>query len=496
MKYAISGAKMQKVDQQFIKHIGIPSLVLMERAALGVTRRLFEHYCLKRCLIVVGSGNNGADGLAIARQLMEQGIVPEIYCCGTLEKATEEFKVQYGILKNLGANFIEQLEKKPYTVVVDAIFGVGLKREVTGHYKEVICFLNGLSCPKVSVDLPSGVEATTGNIFGCAIKAHRTITFGFYKQGLFFYPAAEYAGIVELEEAGFHASCLSSVEEEAYVYEREDVERLLPIRKPWGNKGTYGKLLIVAGGDTMAGAAYLSAYAAYQAGCGMVKVCTGERNRQILLTKLPELLLSSFETKEEAIARVREGLSWADVVVFGSGMGRNEITLSLLRLLLEESKCPLVFDADGITMLENEKWRLKEAKCDIIITPHLKEFSVLSSIPMDKIKENLVKTARDFCEEYPIICALKDARTVVTKQAESAYINRSGNSGMATAGSGDVLGGIIGSLLAQGMEPMKAATLGVYIHGLAGDVAKERLGEYSMTAGNIAEHLHDVLGGK
>ena len=493
MKYAVSGSKMQEMDQMLIKHIGIPSLVLMERAALGVTRRLFQNYCLKRCLIVVGHGNNGADGLAIARQLLEQGVVPEVYFCGSIKKATEEFLTQYEILKKLGINFIKQIEEKEYTVIVDAIFGVGLKREVTGHYGEVIDLLNRFSCPIVAVDIPSGIDATTGNVLGHGIRADRTITFGFYKRGLLFYPAAEYVGTLELETAGFHEKELRLKEEEAYFYEREDVERLLPKRKPWGNKGTYGKLLIVAGGDEMAGAAYLSASGAYKTGCGMVKVCTGEKNRTILLTKLPELLLSSFRTKEDAVDLVEENLNWADTIVFGSGMGQNEVTDALLKLILKKGEHLVVLDADALNMLANKKELLHQTKCRIIITPHMKEFSRLTGREVAAIKEDLIKESKKFSDEYPVICVLKDARTVVTKQKSSAYINMSGNSGMATAGSGDVLGGVIGSLLAQGVEPMEAATLGVYLHGLSGDLAKEQLGEYSMTAGDIAEHLHDII---
>lgn len=495
MKYVISGSKMQQVDQRFIEHIGIPGLVLMERAALGVTRWLFQNHSLKKCLIVVGSGNNGADGLAVARQLMEQDIVPEIYVCGNLEKATEEFRIQYKILKNLGVCFIEKLEKKPYTVVIDAIFGVGLSREVQGSYRAVISFMNQLDCPVVSVDIPSGIDATTGAVLGIAVKANATVTFGFLKRGLLLYPGALYAGTVQLEGAGFHESQLLKKEEEAFLYEKTDLKTLLPKRSPWSNKGTYGKLLIIAGGNVMAGAGYLSARSAYVTGCGMVKMCTGLANRDILLSRLPELVLTTWNREEEARDIVSKELDTVDAVVFGPGMGKNEATKQILELLLKQKEKPILLDADALNMVADNMELLKECQVPVIITPHVKEFSRLNKKTVKEIQKDFFGEVISFINEYPVICVAKDARTIVAKQGETAYINISGNSGMATAGSGDVLSGIIGGLLAQGMTPKESAILGVYLHGLSGDRAKEKLGEYSMTAGDIAEYLHDVLGG-
>lgn len=493
MRYTVSGIKMQQMDQQLIEHIGIPSLVLMERAALGVTRRLFQNDSCEKCLIVAGHGNNGADGLAVARQLLEKGIYPEIYLCGDMEKATAQFKIQYQILKNLHANFIETLDANHYTVIVDAIFGVGLHRKIEGKYQEIIEYINKQRAKVVAVDIPSGIDAGTGAVLGCAVYADCTVTFGFIKNGLLLYKGADYAGSLYLEDAGFHESLLEEKEADGFYYERSDLLRLLPKRKPWGNKGTFGKLLVVAGGNKMAGAAYLAAKAAYQTGCGMVRVCTGIENREILLSKLPEILLDAWSSEEEAIRQLQEGLDWADVVAFGSGMGNTEETTILLKFLLEQIQVPLLLDADGLNVLaRHPKW-LEEIRTPVVITPHLKEFSRLNGKTVEQIQGDLMATAKEFAAEKNLVCVAKDARTVVAEMRGAAYINRSGNSGMATAGSGDVLSGIIASFMAQGMDEFQAATLGVWIHGLAGDSAKEEKGAYSMTAEDIAEHIASIL---
>lgn len=496
MKYVLCAEKMQMVDQQVVEHIGIPSLVLIERAALGVTGRLFQRYSCENCLIVVGVGNNGADGLAIARQLMEKGYEPKIYICGNLEKATSQFHIQYQILQKLGAVFLKKLEIDAYSVIVDAIFGVGLSREVQGAYKAVISFMNQLQCPIVSVDIPSGIDATTGRVLGEAVKADSTVTFGFLKTGLLLYPGASYAGNVILKGAGFHEQSLIRREEEAYIYERKDLKNLMPKRTAWSNKGTYGKLLVIAGGNELAGAAALASKGAFATGCGMVKLCTGKANRDSLIANIPELMIATWEQEEEAVVVIEKQLEWADAIVFGPGMGMSNMTRQILEFILQKAKVPVLLDADALNVLAQHKELIRECQNSVIITPHIKEFSRLNGYSIEEIQQDLLGKAREFAKQYPVLCVVKDARTVVTKEGEIAYINVSGNNGMATAGSGDVLSGIIGGLLAQGVEPRKSATFGVYLHGLAGDYAKEAMGVYSMTARDIIKHLKDVLGGK
>lgn len=496
MKYIVTSQKMKQMDQAMIEEIGIPSLVLMERAALGVTGWLFQKHNVEKCLIIVGTGNNGADGLAVARQLLERHKNPEIYICGMVDEGTKEFKIQYEILKNLNAAFITTLKERNYTVIVDGIFGVGLSREVEGIYKEAISFINESICPVVSIDIPSGIDGTTGKMYGCAVKATQTITFGFWKRGLLFLDGVLCAGDVILEEAGFHENRLFEKERESFFLEKQDLNKMLPKRSWMGNKGTFGKVLVIAGGNDMGGAAFLSAYAAYKAGCGMVKVCTGEKNRSSLMTLLPEILISTWQKEEEGLTLVKEQMAWADVIVFGSGMGQTKLTEQLTSYLLEYSSKPLVIDADGLNILSKQMDKLKKRQYPCILTPHLMEFSRLIKKSLHEFKENVWLEVEKFVETYPIICVAKDARTIVAKKGETAYINRSGNSGMATAGSGDVLAGMIGSFLAQGIEPRMAAILGVYVHGLCGDCGKKALGEYSLMAKNIIEYLPDVLGGR
>ena len=334
-----------------------------------------------------------------------------------------------------------------------------------------------------------------------AVKADYTITFGYMKQGLLLYPGADYAGNITVADIGFPDRALQSIRADTFCYTLEDL-RLLPKRRNDGHKGTFGKVLVIAGSEGMSGAAYLSAKACLKMGAGMVKVLSAIENRNIIQAILPEALFASYDTDESILAAI----SWADVIAIGPGLGRNRRAEKLIDLVLNsQQKARLVIDADAINIIAD---RLDAGDyvsigsridaiagilpTNTILTPHPMELSRLISAKIDDISMNVFDIANQCSYNNKLVYVMKDARTIVS-QSGKKYMNNSGNNGMATAGSGDVLTGIIAGLLAQGMEAFEAASLGVYIHGLAGDAAKERLGTYSMMAGDIADAVSEVL---
>lgn len=509
MQYIVKREEMQAIDAYTIEDIGIPSMVLMERAAMAVTKVLVE-YAEElelpepvRVLIVTEGGNNGGDGLAIARMLSGLGMEVQVWQIGGIRQESEQYIQQKDILKKLGIpvyrgvspELITEWKKPRYDIIVDAIFGVGLKREVVTPQKEVIEALNELEGLKCAVDIPSGIDSTGGKVLGTAFRADVTVTFGAMKLGMVFGEGAEYCGDVLVADIGFPSQAVLARQPECYYYEEHDLIRL-PKRKTNGNKGTFGKVTVIAGSADTCGAAVLSATAAYRTGCGLVEVVTHKNNREAIQKHLPEALLHVYETEEQAKELIRTSAEWADILVAGPGIGITEIGISIVKEVLLINK-PLILDADAITILSEHfgwwKERIAKLQAPVVITPHMKEMERISKVPMEQLKEEPWNCARKMSDRG-FICVCKDARTVVTEpRKDGCYINLSGNDGMAVGGSGDVLTGVIAGLFAQGLSLGDAARLGVYIHGLAGDMAAERFGHYSMLAGDIVTGLMEVL---
>lgn len=515
MKTVVNAALMQAVDSYTIEKAGIPAIVLMERAALSVVEQVKKHsQKTDKILAVSGTGNNGADGIAAARILCMEGYRVDILLAGEEGKASLLAKQQLTIARNLGISIYNNIVISEYTIIIDAIFGIGLSRDITGTYKSLIEEINQGKHMVFSVDIPSGLSADTAKPMGISIKADYTITFGLNKIGLILYPGCEYAGKVTVADIGFPCRAVEAVNSRYFVYDSSDLDKL-PVRKNDSNKGTFGKVLIIAGSVNMSGACYFSAKAAYRTGAGLVKVVTAEENRVILQSGLPEALLytynaDSFDT--DGIKKLMNEIRWASVIVIGPGIGINENARRLLELVLKYAVVPLIVDADGINLLAlkiNEQEQIKQenrkeagfsrieaiAAClpkHTVLTPHLKELSVLLNIPLENIVGHLLETA-DYCTlNNDLIFALKDARTVVALN-DKRYINTTGNNGMSTGGSGDVLTGIIAGLIAQGLEPEEAARLGVYIHGRAGDQSLETKGNYSLMASDVIDGIPLVL---
>lgn len=488
MNRILTGTEMKLADRYTIEEIGIPSLVLMERAAYSIYEEIVDNITQRdQVLSVCGIGNNGADGIAIARILFQKGFSVSICLIGNLEKASEEFLVQYKIATALSIPVVQNVGDREYTVIIDSIFGIGLSREVQGIFRETIDEINRSGAFVVAVDVPSGICADTGIVYGTAIRAHMTVTFGVLKTGLVLYPGAEYAGEVVIKDIGIPEAAYPDSEYKVITYTKKDLTRL-PKRNPYSNKGTYGKVLIIAGSENMCGAAYLSAKAAYRMGTGLVRILTVKENRVILQTLIPEAILTTYDSEKPDTEIIQESIDWAEYIVAGPGMGLQQTAKLLIEYSLQAGK-PIVLDADALNFIAKHKELMKFYHDYVMITPHIGEMSRLTDRKIRDITDQLIETCKRYAEQHHIVCVLKDARTVVCDGLQSVYLNQSGNSGMATAGSGDVLTGIIAGLLAGGMNCFEAASFGVYLHGLAGDEAKLRKGEYALMASDIIEAL-------
>ncbi|CUX50045.1 NAD(P)H-hydrate dehydratase [Clostridium sp. C105KSO13] len=484
MRYLPTGEWMQEADRYTIQEIGIPSMVLMERAALKTVDILEkEQVNLDKTLIVCGSGNNGGDGFAIARLLKEKGYEVTVSFIGKEASMSEDCRQQLKIAKKCGVCIVTSINRKEYTSVVDAVFGVGLNREITGAYRENIEKMNHLPGQKVAVDIPSGICSATGTLLGTAFLAELTVTFACEKLGCILYPGHVYAGKTIVADIGVSREIFEKEPSVCYTFDRADLPKLLPARKPNSHKGTYGKVLMITGSLGMAGAAFLSAKAAYITGAGLIQVYTAKENRSILQQLLPEAIISTYtDYDEENLHRL---LDWADVVCIGCGLGRTDVSKNLVVGTVKRVKTPCVIDADALYILSRHTELLKGQERKFVLTPHMKEMTGLLGCTMEELQKERFEKLQTFTEQCSVVCALKDARTLVSKRDRQIFVNTAGNSSMAKAGSGDVLAGVIAGLMAQGLGCYESAACGVYLHACGGDEAKKAKGSYSTLADDL-----------
>ena len=494
MQLWVNAAQMKAADQYTIQKLGVPSLELMEHAAQACVQVLEdEKVDLSHVCVVCGSGNNGGDGFAIARILQNNRYSVETFCVGNPEHYTEETQEQMHRLQECGGKITYGMpQEDSYSVVIDAVFGVGLSRKVEGRYRQVIEQMNRMRGTKFAVDIPSGLSATTGRILGCAFKADYTVTFQLKKIGLELSQGRTMAGRVIVPDIGISTDSICEDQEIVRTAGKDIYWKMLPDRPEDSNKGTYGRLLVIAGSKGMAGAAYLNAHAAYMTGAGLVRIYTSSDNREILQTLLPEAIITTYEeyNKEELLSL----LTWADSVCIGSGLGMSRLSEKILKTVIEYVKVPCLIDADGLNLLaENKNYLNQMAERRFVITPHMKEMSRLTGTPVEELKADRIQILKDFISRYRITCVLKDSRTLIASEEKGIRMNLTGNSAMAKAGSGDVLAGVISGWMVQGKEAEDAAELGTYIHGLSGDLAKFEKGVYSVMARDLIEYISKAL---
>jgi len=570
----LTGKQAKLNDDYTQSKIGIPGLVLMERAALSIAERVETLIAedkvrfrkrKPKVIAIAGMGNNGGDAVAAARILCQRNNDAAIVLIGNPDNATESMKKQLEIAGNLCVDteccFIPDGDESKYEafknviesadILIDGLFGVGLSRDLDNNYKKLIEVINASDTYKVAVDIPSGIDCTTGRVRGDAVMCNETITFGFMKYGLVVNEGRLYGGKVTVSEIGLEISPTGYDDDDISfrAIPDERMKMLLPYRNPNSNKGTFGKVLVVAGSDEIYGAAYLSAAAAYKTGAGLVKVFTSEVNKDNLMNMLPEAMIGCYKKgdilSDEEEENLKKSVEWADTVVIGPGLGTGQKSRTILDVVADAGKTGkcLIMDADainicasdkaeGITGLEIFKKAAASFNGKMIITPHIAEMArLVRTIDLEDndsgfteriidpdrdnfkasdireyiktVSDNISETAVRMAERFGITVVLKDARTHIASHGigREVYVNLTGNSGMSTGGSGDVLTGIIAALV-SGIHNIDEAGMGYFaqtvaisvkIHGAAGDAARQLKGERGMLATDIIEGLDKVL---
>lgn len=480
---------IRNIDSYCINNFKIPSMVLMENAALKIIKNIdFERF--KSFTIVCGTGNNGGDGLAVARHLFSMGMKVNVFIIGE-HTMSNDCLANNNILKNMGIfiNHItktEDIEKlkedlNKNDMTIDAIFGIGLKRKIEDIYDEVINAMNKNSSYILSIDIPSGMMCDSFGILGNCIEANKTVSFEVYKKGFLDYGSEKYTGDIAIEKIGVPEYVVNKYHKKEYLIEINYIKSIIKKRRKYSHKGDFGRVAIIAGSEKYTGAAYIVSQGAVRSGAGLVTLCTEKAVVSILQSKMVEAMIMSYEDSgfEKLIVN-------SDSIAIGPGMGNSENTFNLVKDILSTEGCPVVIDADGLNVLQDNLDLLKNSKRQIVITPHMGEMSRLTGLSSKEIIENRIDVAVNFAKKYGVIVLLKGYNTIITN-GEEVYINSTGNSKMASGGMGDALTGIIASFIGQGYDVLKATILSAFIHGYSGDMLSKDM--FCVNASHIIEKL-------
>lgn len=499
MQCIVTAEEIKNIEKYVIDKIGISSLVLMERAALGVTEKIKSRAVFKdKICIVCGQGNNGADGVAIARQLMEENYNVDVVLLGKEVKFSKELRIQLDIYKKMGGKVYSQIPDKEFDIFVDAIFGVGLTREILDeNVIKTIKTINDTDAYIYSVDIPSGIHTDTGQVMGTAIKANETITFTCEKVGLCIFPGKEHAGKVTIHPIGIFEKWMNLHSVSHCCFQMKDWKNIL-INYPDGNKGNFGKVLIVAGNHEISGAALLCAKAALKCGAGMVKVLSNVKTLDTIRVALPEAMMESLDDNKKITETIKTSIQWADAVICGPGIGTdNEAYLKLESILKDfPNDKKLILDADALNLISSNiaLRELTDKVINIVYTPHMMELQRMTNVEVKNLKSNLDQIMLNIVYDDNGIFVCKDSVTRIYAKNKPVYINRAGNSGMATAGCGDVLAGMIGAFVARrGVEFYDGIVGAVFLHSFAADMAIVQIGKNSLMASDIIDKVAKVL---
>lgn len=500
MKLA-AAAQMKYMDDYTINTLGIPSLELMEHASYHIANFSFPYLSdNKNCAVFCGSGNNGGDGIGAAVFLKQRGINTKVFFTGKREKMTLDTKKMEMKYNSIGG-IVEEFdplsdEIKSFVmscgVIIDAMFGTGLNSPLRGVSADAVSLINLSPAVVISADMPSGIETDTGKILGCAVKADITVTFSMAKIGQITMPGCFYCGKLEIAEIGIPKEVSDNIEFSVFSFDKSNI--YLPKRPKNSHKSNFGKLLIISGSCGYTGAPVLSANAAVRSGSGLVFLGTPDIIYNIVASKCMEAMpfpLPSLGSAldSSALPDIMNRLQTCDVCLIGPGLGLTAEVSGIVHEIIEKSDIPLVIDADALTALSENLSTLKKAKCPVILTPHDGEFTRLGG---NLSSGDRINTARDFAAAYNCILVLKGHRTITAFPDGDTFINTTGNPGMAKGGSGDVLAGIIASLVGQKFSLKSAIPLAVCIHGAAGDICAQKFGEYSMTPSDMISALPNV----
>ncbi len=506
---AVTGTDMGKLDKFSIDKVGIPGIVLMENAALKIVKHVklyLEQGQLvgSNVLIVAGKGNNAGDAFAVARHLITGGNRVKLYCLFDKECIAGDARINFDILQHMGA-IIEFLQNdseldglssdiKNAQIVIDGIFGTGFRGQVQDHIAKIIDIINENSKYTIAIDIASGIEAATGRVADTCVQANKTVTFELPKIGQLIYPGAQYTGQLVVESIGMPRQAIESIEICTNLTDSDFVKTVIPKRKAEFNKGSCGKVVVVTGSLGMAGSGCIAAKASLRTGSGLVYIAGPSSLINIYQSVVPEAVAINLEdnngiVSEESTDTILDILGKCNVAAFGPGLSSNNSIYNILSNIAENASIPVVLDADALNVLAKNTDIFSKFQKDVVITPHPGEMSRLTGLDVSYIQQNRIEVAKKYASLWGVVVVLKGARTIIANKSGELYINPNGNAGMATAGSGDALTGIIASLIGQGADAYEAAVAGTYLHGLAGDMAAVSKGEYGLNAMDIVENV-------
>lgn len=515
MDRIVSAEEMKWCDETTIRGIGIPGRLLMENAGTAIVRSMQEvlgTLRTKRVVVFCGKGNNGGDGFVAARHLSNAGAAITVFLTVAPGELKGDALANLTVLKKISGratppitiqryshNALSKLQK--FDAIVDALFGTGFSGKIKQPVLGLVVWINAQTVPVFSADIPSGLNATSGVVENEAVRAQHTITFGLRKSGLLLNSGKEFSGKVSVADIGIPTVVSESKTlSRTFLIASADVGAHLPKRPLTAHKYSVGKVFVVAGSKGLTGAAALCATSALRAGAGAVLLGTPEAVYPTMMRKLTEVMVMPLPSTEEGTLSekgfdiLKPKLTWADVVVIGPGLSRHPQTLSVVLRILKGHSGRILLDADGLYAVASAGLDvLIKSKAEIILTPHSGEFGALAKKESSEVDRNRIEFPRSLAGKIGKTVILKGAPTVTASKDGTAYVNSTGNPGMATIGSGDVLSGIIAALWAQGCSTETAAYCGVFLHGLAGDLAKKQFGERSLVAGDMITYLSHAI---
>jgi len=508
----LKAEQMKEIDRRASNEYLIPSIVLMENAGLqtmDTILQLLDDPAGRKIVILAGRGNNGGDGLVVARHLLNADAQVSTFLLGAVEELSLDATINYKILEKMNGDIYPlrsdedldgfMLELLKADMIIDALYGIGFRGSLNPFESQVARLINWSPALVLAIDIPSGVEADTGQINGEAIKADYTVTFAAPKLGMIMEPGSDYMGTLTVADISIPKALL---EDEKYniqlIMEAMLKEYFIP-RPAESHKGSYGHVLVIGGSPGMSGAPLMASWAALRTGTGLVTVAVPESLLPIADAAVPEIMSRGLaETADGGIApaagpALEKLLHTVSLACIGPGMSTYNEAKAVVKAVLEKARIPLLIDADGLNALQGNADLLKAAQVPVVITPHPGEMSRLTGLSVAEIQQNRLDISQHYAREWGVTVVLKGNRTVIASPSGQLYVNINGNPGMATAGSGDVLAGIICGLMAQGLDADEAAWTGVYLHGRAGDEAAARSGQRALTATEIIHALPKVL---
>ncbi len=507
--------QMQELDRKAIESYRIPGIVLMENAGRGATEVIFNAFPdlqKKRIVIIAGKGNNGGDGFVIARHLLNHGISVKVFLLTDPKALRGDAETNFHIFHRMKGEVISVPSSKDYQkmkkdlekvdLLIDGIFGTGLDAEVRGYYREVIDHINTIQKPIIAIDIPSGLDANTGKPLGTAIRASLTVTFGLPKVGHLIAPGPDYVGNLKVIDIGIPKNLVEEEKIQTNLLEHEEIKKWLSMpRRSDTHKGDYGHLLVIAGSVGKTGAATMACEAALRVGAGLVTLAIPKSLNAIMEVKLTEVMTEPLpETQKQTLSlrafnpilRLCENKR---AVIIGPGIGTFKETQTLILKLIKTLDIPIILDADGLTALATQLKTLPTTNRSLILTPHPGEMASLIRSTAKEVQEDRIGVTRNFSQSHHVYLVLKGYRTLVATPKGDIFINPTGNPGMASGGTGDVLTGMMGGLICQGFDILPSLQISVFLHGLAGDEMAREIGEKSLVATDIIKKIPRLLQG-